>query len=127
MHNNHNQQRTQRNRKRVYRAKIYHSNIKDKPKNTPGNKSHQIYVVRRYAYIHGEEGEYLYESVKKYKMIQEAKNLSTVIERTLDLETLDLAADMAAADPLWLSSKHSNDCQSLPDDPLTKTLILKPS
>src|SRR5438270_12379737 len=98
MHNNHNQQRTQRNAEAP--SKIYHSNIKDKPENTPSNKSHQIYMVRRCAYIHGEEREYLYESVKKYKMIQEAKHLSTVIERTLDLETLDLAADMATADPL---------------------------
>ena len=60
-------------------------------------------MVRRCAYIHGEEGEYLDETVKKYKMIQEINILNSV-DRTLDLETLDLAADMATADTLWLLS-----------------------
>src|SRR4051812_10760775 len=45
-----------------------------------------IYVVRRCAYIHGEKGEYLYESKMIYKMITRDKHLLTVL-RSRALQT----------------------------------------
>ena len=50
----------------MHRAKIYRSNNANQK--IFKHKSHKIYVVRRCAYVHGEEGEYLYE-YEDYKMI----------------------------------------------------------